>query len=235
VIVLGMDTSTAVSSIALGTERELLGEIAVAGRSHEVALAASLRQLLSWTGVELRRVGGIAIGVGPGLFTGLRVGVQTGKTLAQVLSVGVVGVSSLDALAYTVRATQRLIAAVIDARRGEVFFAVYRPVPGGVVRETEPSVGPPDHLVGELEALGGDVLAAGNGAILYRRELEELGGKVELAAPAHAHPRASAMVELALPRFLREEHDRLFDVMPIYLRKSDAEISWDKRTRGAPD
>jgi len=235
VIVLGIDTSTTQSSIALGTERELLGEIAVAGRSHEVAVASTLRQLLSWTGIELGRVGGIAIGVGPGLFTGLRVGVETGKTLAQVLTVPVVGVSSLDALAHSVRATRKLIAAAIDARRGELFFAVYRPVPGGVVRETEPAVGPPDHLVGELEALGREVLAVGNGAILYRRELQELGGKVELAAPAHAHPRASAMVELALPRFVREEHDRLFDLVPVYLRKSDAEIAWDQRARGASD
>jgi len=89
--------------------------------------------------------------------------------------------------------------------------------------------------VGELEALGREVLAVGNGAILYRRELQELGGKVELAAPAHAHPRASAMVELALPRFVREEHDRLFDLVPVYLRKSDAEIAWDQRARGASD
>ena len=232
-IVLGIETSTQQSSVALGTEHEILASTAVIGRSHEQVVMPVIERLLHWTGLELRRVGGIAIGVGPGLFTGLRVGVETGKALAQVLNVPAIGIGSLDALAYSVRSTHRPIASVLDARRGEVFFALYRPVPGGVVRQTEPAVGPPDHLVGELEALGSEVLAVGNGAILYRRELEELRGKVEFASPAEAHPRAPALVELAIPRFLREEHDRLFGLAPVYLRKSDAEIAWDQRARGA--
>lgn len=231
-IVLAIDTSTKQTSVALGTEREILGRFAAIGRSHERAVMPAIERLLEWTGTGLSQVGGIAVGVGPGLFTGLRVGVETGKALAQVLGTPVLGVASLDALAHAVRHTQKRIASVIDARRGGVFFAVYRPVPGGVVRETEPTVGPPQHLVGELEALGREVLAVGNGAILYRKELEELGGKVELASAAEAHPRASALVELSVQRFLLEEHDKLEHVRPIYLRKSDAEIAWDQRARG---
>ena len=57
---------------------------------------------------------------------------------------------------------------------------------------------------------------------------------MEFASPTHAHPQAASLVELAAPRFLREEHDQLFDVVPVYLRKSDAEIAWDERHRGAP-
>ena len=80
------------------------------------------------------------------------------------------------------------------------------------------------------EALPGDVLAVGDGAILYRDVLtEQRGGRLEIASPAFAHPDAASLVELAAPRFLREEHDRLFDVAPLYLRKSDAEIAWDRR------
>ena len=98
---------------------------------------------------------------------------------------------------------------MIDGRRGEVFFAVYRSVPGGVVRETEQVVITPDHLVAELEALGPErCCAVGNGAILYRHGLEELGSRIEFASAVVAHPEAAALVELAVPRFLREEHDR---------------------------
>jgi tRNA threonylcarbamoyladenosine biosynthesis protein TsaB len=189
--------------------------------------------MLAWSGLDLGRVSGIAVGIGPGLFTGLRVGVETAKTLAQVLNVPIVGITSLDALAFAVRHTSRRIACVIDARRGEVFAAVYRAVPGGVVRETDHLVLKPDHLVAELQTVLGEVLCVGNGAILYRREIEDLGSRVEFASPAVAHPNAAALVELAIPRFTREEHDRLFDVVPLYLRKSDAEIAWDQRTRGA--
>ena len=82
--------------------------------------------------------------------------------------------------------------------------------------------------------MGGEVLAVGNGAMLYRHVLEELGSRIEIASAVVAHPEAASLVELAVPRFLREEHDRLYDVVPVYLRKSDAEIAWDQRARGAP-
>lgn len=231
-IVVGIDTSTPQTSVAIGTEQEVLASVEIAGRARQEAVTPALQQLLAWSGVDLQQVGGIAVGVGPGLFTGLRVGVETAKTLAQVLAVPIVGLVSLDALAFSVRYTQRRIAAVIDARRGEVFAAVYRSVPGGVVRESDHRVLKPDHLVAELQAVTGEVLCVGNGAILYRHEIEELGSRVEFASPAAAHPSATALVELAVPRFLREEHDRLVDVVPLYLRKSDAEIAWDQRARG---
>jgi len=233
VIVLGIDTSTPQTSLAIGNEREVLASLSIAGTARQESAIPALRQLLTWSGIDLQHVGGVAVGVGPGLFTGLRVGVETAKTLAQVLTVPIVSITSLDALAYTVRYTPRRIAAVIDARRGEVFAAVYRSVPGGVVRESDHLVLKPDHLIAELEAVAGEVLCVGNGAILYRREIEELGSRVEFASPAVAHPDAAALVELAIPRFLREEFDRVFDVVPLYLRKSDAEIAWDQRARGA--
>jgi tRNA threonylcarbamoyladenosine biosynthesis protein TsaB len=233
VIVVGIETSTPQTSVAIGTEREILGEVTVAGKARQELVAPVLAQLLRWTGLELSQVGGVAVGLGPGLFTGLRVGVQSAKTLAQVLGVPIVGIGSLDLLAYGVRATRRRIAAVIDGRRGEVFYAAYRSMPGGVMRESEPAVAAPGRLVTELEALPGEVLAVGNGAILYHDEIAELGPRVEFASPTTAHPKAAGLVELAAVRLLREEHDRLVDVVPVYLRKSDAEIAWDQRARGA--
>jgi tRNA threonylcarbamoyladenosine biosynthesis protein TsaB len=233
VIVLGIETSTPQTSVALGTEQGVMASTQLASEARQDRVAPILEHLLEWTGVELSHVGGVAVGVGPGLFTGLRVGVATGKTLAQVLSVPIVGITSLDVLAFGVRYTRRLIGAVIDARRGEVFHALYRGVPGGVMRLGEYRVAPPDHLAAELEAAREEVLLVGNGAILYRKELEAVGAGVEFASPPQAYPQASAMVELAVPRFIREETDRSFEVLPLYLRKSDAEIAWDQRARGA--
>ncbi len=232
-IVVGIETSTPQTSVAIGSEREVLAQTTIAGKARQEAVTPALEHLLTASGLGLRQVGGVAVGIGPGLFTGLRVGVETAKTLAQVLTVPIVGLTSLDVLAYAVRYTHKAIAAVIDARRDEVFFAIYRPVPGGVVRGSEYHVASPDHLVADLEVWPGEVLCAGDGAILYRDEIASLGARMEFASPTVAHPNAAALVELAVPRFLREEHDRLFDVRPIYLRKSDAEIAWDQRARGA--
>ena len=231
--VIGIDTSTIQTSVAIGTPEEILGATRFAGVRRHDDVVPAIERLLGWTGVELSHVGGVAVGLGPGLYTGLRVGVEVGKTLAQVLRVPIVGICSLDVLAFGVRHARRPIVAVLDARRGEVFFAFYRPVHGGAVREGEYRVASPDALAAELAAVPEDVLLVGNGAILYRQELEREGARIELAPVALAHPWASALVSLAAPRFIREETDRLVDLVPLYLRKTDAEIAWDQRARGA--
>jgi tRNA threonylcarbamoyladenosine biosynthesis protein TsaB len=233
VIVIGIETSTPQTSVALGTEDEIVASTSVAGKARQEAVTPALQELLDRSGVELAQIGGIAVGVGPGLFTGLRVGIVTAKTLAQTLHIPIVGFTSLDTLAYAVRHSHKRIAAVIDARRGEVFYSNYLAVPGGVVRQTEHAVIPADRLVAELQALPAEVLAVGNGAMLYRHEIEELGSRVEIGTALTAHPEASALVELAVPRLLREEHGRLYEIVPSYLRRSDAEIAWDKRAAGS--
>jgi tRNA threonylcarbamoyladenosine biosynthesis protein TsaB len=233
VIVLGIDTSTSQTSVALGAQGELVGALQFAGvRRHDDVIPA-IGRLLEWTGIELGQVGGVAVGIGPGLYTGLRVGVEAAKTFAQALRIPIVGVSSLDVLAFAVRTTRRRIGAVLDARRGEVFFAFYRSVHGGLMREGEYRVDRPDSLAAELEADPEEVLLVGNGAMLYQRTFEETGVQVGFAPVALAHPWASALVELSAARFIREETDRATDVVPMYLRKTDAEIGWDRRARGA--
>ena len=232
-IVLGIDTSTSQTSVALWSQGDVVGAMQFAGvRKHDDVVPA-VERLLEWTGIDLGHVGGVAVGIGPGLYTGLRVGVEAAKTFAQVLRVPIVGVSSLDVLAFAVRTTRRRIGAVLDARRGEVFFGFYRSVHGGVMREGDYRVDRPEALAAELEAALDEVLLVGNGAMLYRRELEEPGVHVAFAPAALAHPWASALVELSAARFIREETDRPADVVPLYLRKTDAEIGWDRRARGA--
>lgn len=230
--VLGIDTATSKTSIALGDDRDLVASLSLEGPARQDVVAAAVERILAWIDRDPGRLAGVAVGTGPGLFTGLRVGVATAKTLSQVLRIPIIGIPSLDVVAYGVRHTERLVAAVIDARRGEVFWALYRPVPGGVAREGEFRVGPPDHLVADLRARDEHVLVAGNGAILYREALAGVG-RLEFASPGADYPHASSLVELAAPRFAREEHDRWSEIVPLYLRKSDAEIAWDQRARGA--
>jgi len=231
VIVLGIDTATRQTSVALGTERGTLAQMALVDRSHEEVVVPAVDHLLRWSELSLQQVGGIAVGIGPGLFTGLRVGVETARTLAQVLTTPIVGIPSLDVLAFSLRDARRSIGAVVDARRGEVFFGLYRPTPGGVARETEFTVASPEGLAAELQARGEEVVLVGDGALRYRRELAGSGGHVEFASPSLAYPQAASLVELSIARLEREEFDRVADVLPLYLRKSDAEIAWDKRAR----
>jgi len=229
VLLLGIDTATPQVSVAIGDDGAVRGEIRLGrGRRHAEQLAPAIEYLCRELDVELDRLSGIAVGLGPGLFTGLRVGITTAKTMAQALRVPVVGVASLDLIAYPVRYTNRLVVALLDARRGEVFHARYLPVPGGVQRVGDYEVGAPADLVADLVAAGEEVLLAGDGALRYRDELAEVD-RAEQAGPAFAFPSGAALVELATARMEREEFSSPWEVQPLYLRRSDAEIEWERR------
>lgn len=233
-LVLAIETSTPQTSVALGGEQGVIGSVVVSwARGHSEVTVPAIRRLLDWSEIDLGQVGGVAVGLGPGLFTGLRIGVSTAKGLAQVLGVPVVGIGSLDVLAFSVRYARERICSVLDAKRGEVFWAFYRTVPGGVARETDPVVGSPARLAAEIEASGEETLLVGNGALLYRREFRRDAPRVEFASVTNAFPLAVWLLELAVPRFHREQTIMPHEVRPFYLRKSDAEINWDRRARSA--
>jgi len=230
VLLLAIDTSTSRVSVAIGGDGDVVGEVSLAGGSsprHAEQLASAVRYLCDEVGIELRQLAAIAVGVGPGLFTGLRVGVTTAKVMAQGLRIPVVCVPSLDLVAYPLRYTPRLVTAVLDARRHEVFYALYLSVPGGLQRVSGYEVGTPDDLVGELAARGGEVLVAGEGALRYRDHFNALDHS-ELAGPGFAWPRAASLLELASARYEREDFCLPSEVQPMYLRKSDAEIETER-------
>src|SRR6266496_3310931 len=175
-LVLGIETSTSQTAVALGTEKGIVAgtQLSTGKANHEVVVP-NVRHLFQWSETSLQSLAGIAVGLGPGLFTGMRVGIATAKTLAQVLGVPIAGLASLDVVAFSVRYSRRLVCATIDAKRRELFYAFYRPVPGGVTRETEFEVGSPSRLAADLEARPEDVLLVGSGALVYRRQLERAG------------------------------------------------------------
>jgi len=229
VIVLGIETATPQVGCALGGHEGVLASFHVArGRRHAETLTPAIAFMCEQADIDLKEVGAIAVDVGPGLFTGLRVGVATAKALAQALRVPMIGLSSLDLLAYPQRGTRRLIAPVIDARRGEVFAAFYRKVPGGVQRVSEPMVARPEEVVADLEARGEDCVLVGDGAVRYAAAFSEVS-RAEPASVGNAYPSAAALVELAQPRALREEFVQPWEVQPLYLRDADADTDWERR------
>jgi tRNA threonylcarbamoyladenosine biosynthesis protein TsaB len=198
------------------------------GRRHAETLTPAIRFVCEQARVEMREISAVAVDIGPGLFTGLRVGIATAKAVAQALRVPMLGISSLDLLAFPVRWSNRVIVPVIDARRGEVFTAFYRQVPGGVQRLSSPALMTPDDLASELLARPEDHLLVGDGALRYAATLTSVGD-VEIGTPGDAYPSAASLVELAHPRAIREEFVQPWELEPLYLRRSDAEINWDRR------
>ena len=225
-LILGIETATHQVGCAIGGHEGVLASFHSAkGRRHVETLVPAIEFMCRHAKIDLDEISAVAVDIGPGLFSGLRVGVAAAKALAQALRVPAIGISSLDLLAFPVRYTSRLIVPAIDARRGELFYALYRQVPGGAQRLTGYQVGTPEDLASELLARGEDCLVIGDGALRYPDILTEVSG-AEAGDATSAYPSAASLVELAHPQALREEFVQPWELQPLYLRKSDAEINW---------
>ncbi|MEX2294442.1 MAG: tRNA (adenosine(37)-N6)-threonylcarbamoyltransferase complex dimerization subunit type 1 TsaB [Acidimicrobiales bacterium] len=228
-LILGITTSTAQVGCAIGGHEGILGAIhSSRGRRHAETLIPAIEFLCRQTRVELRDIGAVAVDLGPGMFTGLRVGIAAGKALSHARRLPMIGVSSLDLLAFPLRHSNRRIVCAVDAGRGELFHASYRQSPGGVQRLTEPEVATPDDLASDLLATNEELLLVGDGAVRYREVLDVVT-RIELADQGTAYPLASSLVQLAHARALREEFVSPAELTPLYLRKPDAEINWQTR------
>jgi tRNA threonylcarbamoyladenosine biosynthesis protein TsaB len=221
---LAISTSTAVVGVAVGTPEGLVAEWhSHTGRRHGEVLAPAIESLARLSGLPVASLGRVVVDVGPGMFTGLRVGVATAKALASALGVAVVACSSLDVLAHAHRHAGLAVASVVDARRGEVFWALYEPSGGEVKRVSGPQVCAPEALAEALTGMG-QVLATGDGARRYAGHLSALPG-VTVAGEEHDHPRASVLLALAGGR----DGVAPESVNPLYVRGPDVRIGWERR------
>lgn len=229
-LILGIETATEQVSVAIGGHEGVLGLFEVTrGRRHAETLVPAIEFLCRQADIEIEEFGAIAVDVGPGLFTGMRVGIAAARSMAQALRIPMIGISSLDLLAFPLRLSDRVIASVIDARRGEIFYAFYRQVPAGVQRVSEPRVGRIDDLVADLLDRGQDVVCVGDGALRYRSEITD-GLRVEFAEQYLGHPSAAPLVQLAHAKAMREDWVHHSLLAPMYLRRPDAQINWETRS-----
>jgi tRNA threonylcarbamoyladenosine biosynthesis protein TsaB len=230
--VLGIATATDQVGVALGGPEGPIASLQIRqGRRHAELLAPAIETIRSMAGINLVQIGRVAVDVGPGLFTGLRVGVATAKALAAAMEIPIVGCSSLDLLAHPHRRGGRPVAAVVDARRGEVFWALYQPDTGPEMRVVvEAGVSAPADLAAALKERAGEgpVLAVGDGAHRYADVLAGVPG-LEWAGPAHDHPSAAVLVELSDQRAAVP----LAEITPRYLRGADVRIGWEQRPPAA--
>ena len=229
-LILGIETATQQVSVALGGHEGVIGLVEIArGRRHAETLVPAIDFLCSQADIGLDEIGLVAVDIGPGLFTGMRVGLATAKALAQALRVPMIGISSLDLLAFPHRRSDRVVVPVVDARKGEVFYAMYRQVPGGLQQVAPPQAAPVDELIADLLARSQETLCVGDGALRYRNEIRD-GYHCEFAD--EAHPSAAPLVQLAHARALREEWSNPSEIQPLYLRPPDAQINWAARATG---
>lgn len=228
-LVLGITTATHQVGCAIGGHEGVLASCHSArGKRHAETLAPAIDFLRTQARIELSEISAIAVDVGPGLFTGLRVGVAAAKAMAQALRIPMIPVSSLDLLAWPLRFSNKQVVACIDARRGEVFHCVYRAVPGGVQRVSQPEVSSPGECASNITASGEETVLVGDGAYRYAEHFHDLR-KVDIAEQYLGYPSAASLVQLAHAKALREDFVPAWQIEPMYLRAPDAEINWVSR------
>jgi tRNA threonylcarbamoyladenosine biosynthesis protein TsaB len=225
--ILALDTATKSCSVALTDDGSLSAELTIRkDQTHSRHLMELIHSVLEITGFDVGEMDGFAVTIGPGSFTGLRIGISTIKGLAHALGKPVVGISSLEALAWQCADQQHLICPFLDARRGEVYWATYRFDGTRVLQKTAARATAPEAAIASINE---PCVFIGNGAQIYRPKI-----RTGLRFMAHFVPkgqnglRAASVAFLSMERFDAGDTDAAAGLVPHYIRKSDAELKFDK-------
>ncbi len=236
-MVLVVESATDLAGVALADEQGVLGTVTVSrGRHHAESIAPAIEFVCRRAAVRLSELDAVGVDVGPGLFTGLRVGVGTAKALAFALERPLVGVGSLEILAQAVAtsgiAPGTLVVPVVDAKRGEVFVARLRSTVDGVSWEQQEQRRTPEMLVEELGALGEPMVLVGNGARRYREILGAVPGAVGVGESLDFPP-PGVLAAIVVSRAAAGQVTATDAVLPHYLRDAETRINWATRARRA--
>lgn len=219
-LALAIDTSGDVSSIALATGKLLVSELNI---RHKMDLLQRLMPNVDRQVTDSKRtkeeIDAIIISLGPGSFTGLRIGMAAAKSIAHVLGKPIVGISTLDALAHGASASPpKSIVAVIHSRPGEAYWAVFKFEDGRLVRATGDKLSPMAEIIGRAK-LENQVVFCGDGAERNRAAIEAEFGRGSVLDEWFNHPRAFVIARLGIERLMRGDSDDVMTIAPSYVQR----------------
>jgi tRNA threonylcarbamoyladenosine biosynthesis protein TsaB len=226
--IFALDTATQSCSVAIVDDESLLAEMTVVNRqTHSRHLMDFTDTILNSVNLKATDMDGFAVSIGPGSFTGLRIGISTIKGLAFSLNKPVVGISSLEALAWQNARNGFLICPLLDARKNEVYACRYRLDNNKLIKDGPEIVASPDEAVRDIREPS---IFVGNAVKLYRDHISDtLGNLAHYAARGQHTLRASSIAWLSSGRFSGEQTDDVSMLIPQYVRKSDAELSAQRK------
>ncbi|MBT3181820.1 MAG: tRNA (adenosine(37)-N6)-threonylcarbamoyltransferase complex dimerization subunit type 1 TsaB [Deltaproteobacteria bacterium] len=227
--ILSIDTTSMRGSFALSEGESCISQIQQSKPdTHSAKLLETIDTLFQQSNWKLKDIEGVAVAVGPGSFTGLRIGLATAKGIALSLGIPIVGVSSLKSLSINGSDAEKSILTLIDARRGELYAALWKRDGKKISIPTmDECVLSPEKLVEEVKSIGTTCYAVGDGALEYHKFLEdELGDTIRIAQGNEVLPMAHNLALVALAKFESHEGDDLTMLVPNYVRQSDAEIGF---------
>ena len=230
-IVLSMDSSSLVTTVALLKDEHLLGEFTLNfKREHSVILMEKIEMLLNDCNIDISEVDGFVLSKGPGSFTGLRIGMATVKGLSMGSNKPYLSISSLDALAYSLINFDGIICPIMDALRDSVFTGMYKSSNGELSKIIDYSALSLDELVEILQEKDESVIFTGDGVYKYKEYLLEKLPNAKFAPNHLSVVKASALGELGM-ELLRQGQCDDINSSPLYLKKPQAERELEQRMK----
>ena len=225
-LTLALDTATGVCTVGLLQDGHVLAEYDISvGLTHSEGLMPQLDQMFARTGIKKENTDRIAVSIGPGSFTGLRIGLAAAEAMAYAWQCGICGVNTLEAMAYNIPVEGVVLAPVLDAQKGNFYTAFYEWT-DGELREVRPvEMADAETLLQQLQACGKPVLLMGECEKLMKQELPD---GISVAPEQVRLPKASS-VALAAEGMEPLTGEDVFKLRPYYIRKSEAEELWEKR------
>ncbi len=229
--ILGINTSTKFCNLGLIEDEDVLIEYTINGlkKKHSSILVPAIRDLLKTMGLKMEEINGIAISIGPGSFTGLRIGLCVAKGLCYARSLPLLGVTTLDAMAFPLKEIPYLICPVLESKKDEIYDVLFR---GGdsLHRVMDYKCEDIQSLLIRLAPLKEKIIFLGDGIKKYRDIIKEKIGKDALFIDSQLNlPVATSIAFLGLDKLKKGEEDDISTITPFYLRKSEAEIIWEKK------
>jgi len=229
--ILGIDTSTKFCNLSLIEDEDIIIEYTINGlkKKHSSILVPAIEDLLKMIDLKMEEINGIAVSVGPGSFTGLRVGLAVAKGLSYTCSLPLLGITTLDAMAFPLKEIPYLICPLLESKKDEIYDAVFR---GGddLHRVMDYKCEDIQSLLVRLSPLKEKIIFLGDGIKKYRDIIKEKIGKDALFIDSQLNlPVATNIAFLGLNKLKKGEEDNISTLTPFYLRKSEAEIIWEKK------
>jgi tRNA threonylcarbamoyladenosine biosynthesis protein TsaB len=228
--ILGIETSTKTGSVAVVSEEGVIVQYSLNIEvTHSERLMATVDRVLTDTGLAIAEMGGYAVAIGPGSFTGLRIGLAAVKGLALATGKPIAAVPTLEALAWNLPHAAHAVCPLLDARKNEVYAAVYRFEGNALVHVMAEAVISLSRLA---ERVPERTIFTGEASDLFRADIEKIFGDRALFAPRSAIlPSAASVAEIGLAMIKSGRQADLDSLTPMYIRRPEAAVVWEKRTQ----